>query len=45
MDIEIVKILKEECIGRAAAHTGEERRFFQALVNILTEIVVEREGR
>ena len=44
VDRELVKILKKECICRAAAETGSERRFFQALANILEDILVQ-EGR
>ncbi len=44
VDKELVKILKKECVCRAAAETGSERRFFQALANILEDILVH-EGR
>jgi hypothetical protein len=43
MDIELLLILKKECECRAAAEIGEERRFFQALVNALEE-AIESEG-
>lgn len=39
MDKELVKILTEECVSRAAANVGAERRFFQALINVLRDIV------
>ena len=41
MDIELTKILKKECECRAAANVGEERRFFQALVNALSDAIKE----
>ena len=44
IDKEMVKLLKKECICRAAAETGSERRFFQALANILEDILVH-EGK
>jgi len=39
MDIELLIILKKECECRAAAVIGEERRFFQALVNALQDAI------
>jgi hypothetical protein len=39
MDTELAKILKKECECRAAANVGEERRFFQALVNLATDYI------
>ena len=38
MDKELIEILRKECECRAAANVGEERRFFQALVNALKEL-------
>ncbi len=38
MDFELAKILMRECECRAAANTGEERRFFQALANTLKDV-------
>jgi hypothetical protein len=35
MDKELIRILIDECVSRAAANVGEERRFFQALVRAL----------
>jgi hypothetical protein len=43
-DKDMVRLMKEECICRAAAYTGSERRFYQALANILEDILVQ-EGR
>jgi hypothetical protein len=37
MDTELAEILLKECVSRAAANVGEERRFFQALVNTLED--------
>lgn len=44
IDKELVKLLKKECTCRAAAEVGQERRFYQALANVLEDILVH-EGR
>jgi hypothetical protein len=44
MDEFLIKLLLDECASRAAAHTGYERRFHQALVRALEQLKERQSG-